>query len=87
MVVASCGWVIPSRRFEETYPIHYQGYESMNLLIILMMKTVYLSETSGKNDPTSRHNSPEGQLRERMTQPRGTTAQKACFLSNKAVGA
>jgi hypothetical protein len=30
LVVASCGWEIASRRFEGTYPIHYQCYESVN---------------------------------------------------------
>jgi hypothetical protein len=28
----------------------------------------------------------EAKLREGMTQPRGTTTHKACFLINKAVG-
>jgi len=29
-VVAPCGWVIASRRFEGTFRLHLEGFESVN---------------------------------------------------------
>jgi hypothetical protein len=58
-VVASCGWVFASRRFEETYGLHTLGYESIHVLITLKMKAACFFETSGSNYPTTRHNNLE----------------------------
>jgi hypothetical protein len=58
-VVAPCGWAIPSRRFEETYRLHLQIYESVNWLITLKMKAILFFEASGRNYPTTRRNNPK----------------------------
>jgi hypothetical protein len=35
-----CTWVIVSRRFEETYRLHLQGYELVSSLMTMAMKQV-----------------------------------------------
>jgi hypothetical protein len=58
-VNALCGWIISSRRFEERYHLHPQGYEWIHGLITLKMTAVSSFETSGSSHPTTRRNNPE----------------------------
>ena len=58
-VAATCGWVIACRCFEGTYCFYFQNYGSMNWLITSSMKVRLLSETGGRNYPTTGRNNPE----------------------------
>ena len=48
-----------SRRFEETYRLHLQRYESFHRVITLKMKAVTSIETLGSNYKTTRRNNTE----------------------------
>jgi len=77
-LVAPCVRVIAFRRFEGTYRLHVQSYESVSWLITLMMKTVNFFQTSVTYYLNRGRNNPEYLLSQ---QSRGGCLQSLVFAS------
>lgn len=50
------GWLIASRKFEDSRCHQLQGHESVEGIVSLRLKAVRILETIGTNCPTTRHN-------------------------------